>query len=181
MFLSIFDAMKLKFVLLLSILFSTYILGFCQENNKSITAYIFVAEECPICNANAKSLQKAAEMYSDQVDFIMVFPQKMSNYKTMALFSDKYELDQIKVVLDQDQSITKKYNAKVTPEVVIVNADDKILYRGRINDQYAAVGRMRHGKVKEELQKAIQLIINGNSVPKPWPKPIGCFITIKHG
>ena len=75
------------------------------------------------------------------------------------------------------ESITKKYNASVTPEVVLVDDSDNILYQGRINNSYAAPGRMRHGKVREDLEIAIQLLLQGKEISKPWPDPIGCYIT----
>jgi hypothetical protein len=36
---------------------------------------------------------------------------------------------------------------------------------------------MRHGKVTEDLEKAIIMVVDGKSVSKPWPDPIGCYIT----
>lgn len=135
-----------------------------------------MAEECPVCNYVAKSLKKVSEEYS-AVKFIAVFPQKMSNYKTASLFKNKYGLDNFSIEIDHELSITKKYNASITPEVVVVNELDEILYQGRINNSYAAPGRMRHGKVTEDLDQVLQEIANERSYPKPWPNPIGCYIT----
>ena len=164
----------MKRILFIIIICSLSIPTYAQ---KSITAYVFVAEECPVCNYLGKTLKKVSEDYNEKVDFVFVLPQKMSSYKTISLFKKKYGLGIFTVELDHDLTITNRYNASITPEVVIVNEKDEILYRGRINNSYAAPGRMRHGKVTEDLALALQQIVLGKSIPRPWHDPIGCYIT----
>lgn len=168
--------MKKNILLCAALLLS--LTGVAQQ---SYTAYIFIAEECPVCNYLGKTLKKISEEYQDDVKFVAVFPQKMSSYKTASVFKKKYGLDHFTIELDHDLRITNHYNASVTPEVVIVDDNDKILYQGRINNSYAAPGRMRHGRVTEDLIKALDAVVLRRSVPKPWPDPIGCFITKLHG
>ena len=141
------------------------------------TAYIFVAEECPVCNSLGKTLKRISSHYQDDVKFVAVFPQKMSNYKSASLFKKKYNLPLFEIVIDHDRNITDRYDASVTPEVVLVDESDNILYQGRINNSFAAPGRVRHGKIKEDLEIAINQILLGRVVAKPWPNPIGCYIT----
>ncbi len=165
--------MKKVLLLLFGCLIS--LTGFSQ---KSTAVYVFMAEECPVCNYVAKSLKKVSEEYNESVKFIAVFPQKMRNYKTASLFKKKYGLENFNIEIDHDLTITKRYQASITPEVVVVNDQDEVLYQGRINNSYAAPGRMRHGKVTEDLNLVLQEIANGKSYPKPWPNPIGCYITM---
>jgi len=141
------------------------------------TAYIFMAEECPVCNYLGKSLKKLSSDFAEQVDFVAVFPQRLSNIKTASEFKKKYQLTAFTVEIDHNRLITNKYNAAVTPEVVLVNNKDEILYQGRIDNSYAAPGRMRHGRVQEDLRLVIQKVLAGGKVSKPWPDPIGCYIT----
>lgn len=165
--------MKINVVILL-LLFLVMEEGYSQQ---SYTAYIFVAEECPVCNYLGKTLKRLSTEYVDDVKFVAVFPQRMSNYKTASLFKKKYELPLFTVEIDHDQVITDKYQATVTPEVVLVNEENHIIYQGRINNSYAAPGRMRHGKITEDLEIAINLVLNDRKIPEPWPAPIGCYIT----
>ena len=165
-----------------NILFSiAMMLSLTGISQQSITAYVFMAEECPVCNYIGKTLKKISEEYNEQVNFIAVFPQKMSTYKSASIFKKKYQLLNFTIQLDHDLVITDRYHAAVTPEVVIVNNKDEILYKGRINNSYAAPGRMRHGKVTEDFENALKKIVLGKHVPKPWPDPIGCYITKAHG
>lgn len=143
----------------------------------SYTVYVFLAEECPVCNYIGKTLKKVSEEYDAEFKFVAVFPQKLSNYKTSSVFKKKYGLNGFLIELDHDLEITNKYNASITPEVVVVDKEDNILYRGRVNNSYASPGRMRHGKVTEDLKMALMDITKGKKIAKPWPDPIGCYIT----
>jgi thiol-disulfide isomerase/thioredoxin len=144
---------------------------------KTLEAYVFLAEECPISIYMTVALKESAETYKDQVDFIAVFPNSRSNYKTMGLFIEKYGLQRYQRILDENQAISKKYGAKVTPEVVIIDSSDQILYRGQISNAYQKVGRRKHGQITNLLSSAIEKHLDGEDIVKPWPNAIGCFIT----
>ena len=162
--------------LLISIIFTLCLYVPCIGQDK-LTAYIFMAEECPVCNHIGKTLNKISNQYENDVNFVAVFPQRRSNIKTASIFKSKYDLESFTVEIDHDRLITNRYNATVTPEVILVNNKDEVLYQGRINNSFAAPGRIRHGKVTEDLELAIKKSLSHHSVTKPWPLPIGCYIT----
>ncbi len=151
--------------------------GSMLHSQSEYTAYVFMAEECPVCNYLGKTLKRLSTQYSEDVKFVAVFPQRISNIKRASLFKKKYDLSLFTIEIDHDRVITDRYNATVTPEVVLVDEHDELAYQGRINNSYAAPGRMRHGKVTEDLEIAIQKVLAKQVVPKPWPEPIGCYIT----
>ncbi len=140
--------------------------------------YVFVAEECPVCNYMGKPLSTIASKYQDRVDFHAVFPFKNSNYKTSQLFKEQYEMLSFETLLDKDHRITKQLGASVTPEAVITDDTGAVYYRGRINSAYYAPGKMKHSAVKNDLDEALAILLSGGTVPKPWPTPVGCYITM---
>jgi thiol-disulfide isomerase/thioredoxin len=140
--------------------------------------YVFIAEECPICNYMGKPLQQIAKKYEDKVAFHAVFPVRNSNYKTSQLFKEQYDLLNFETLLDKDQAISKKLGARVTPEVVITDADGEVRYRGRINSAYYAPGKMKHSSIKNDLDDALAQLISGKEIPQPWPSAVGCYITM---
>ena len=161
------------YTILLILLFGSQ----AMTGQTNYTAYVFMAEECPVCNYLGKTLNRLSAEYSDEVKFVAVFPQRRSHIKSASQFKKKYDLNLFTIKIDHDRVITDRYNASATPEVVLVNNKDEILYQGRVNDSYAAPGRMRHGKVTEDLEIAIQNAIANRITTKPWPDPIGCYIT----
>ncbi len=95
--------------------------------------YVFLAEECPVCNYMGRPLNEISQKYQDKVSFHAVFPVKSSNYKTSQLFKQQYDLLAFETLLDKDQKLTKQLGATVTPEVVITDSQGEFRYRGRIN------------------------------------------------
>ncbi|HUR31567.1 MAG TPA: redoxin domain-containing protein [Saprospiraceae bacterium] len=145
---------------------------------KAWHVYVFIGEECPICNYMGKPLSLIAEKFQDDVAFHAVFPVKNSNYKTARVFQEQYGLLSFETLLDKDQQLAKKLGASVTPEVVVTDDQGEIMYRGRINNAYYAPGKMKHSSIKNELDDALSLLTTGNQVPKPWPSAVGCYITM---
>jgi thiol-disulfide isomerase/thioredoxin len=144
----------------------------------SLHVYVFLGEDCPVCNYMGKPLSDLAKKYGDRVDFHAVFPLKNSNYKTSQLFKRQYDMLSFETLLDKDQTLTRKLGATVTPEVVITDDSGHIAYRGRINSAYYAPGKMKHSSIKNDLDEAIKTLLDGGAVATPWPAPVGCYITM---
>lgn len=168
--------MRTKKIILFSFFIILSVASFCQ---KKINVYAFVAEECPISIFMASHLKAAAEKYGDKINFYLVFPFTTSTKKSALVFQSENKLKQFIIKMDAEQAITKKYGAKVTPEVVITNANNQVVYKGRINDAYLQPGKRRHVYNGNDLDVALGNIVSGNEVPAPWRKAVGCLITIK--
>lgn len=163
---------KLVFLLLFV---NSAVFSFSQE--KKITVYAFVAEECPISIFMASALKSVAETYASSATFYLVFPTTTSTTQSATAFKTTNQLTRFMIKVDNDQIITKKLNATVTPEVVITGADETVLYRGRINDAYAQPGKRKHVYANNDLAGALENIVNGREMPKPWKQAVGCYIT----
>jgi hypothetical protein len=79
--------------------------------------------------------------------------------------------------VDYEKELTKKFEATVTPEIVLVEkSSDQILYRGRIDDSYFRVGKRKTIKQTQELVDLLGLVANGDKIEVSWAPAIGCFI-----
>ena len=81
-------------------------------------------------------------------------------------------------MFDEIWEKAKQLGASVTPEAVITDDTGAVYYRGRINSAYYAPGKMKHSAVKNDLDEALAILLSGGTVPKPWPTPVGCYITM---
>ena len=162
---------KALFIFLTTCLLST------TYGQKTLNVYVFVAEECPISIYMARPLKDAMNSFKEEVNFYAIFPNIKSDEATAHQFLKDYELENFKVLLDPKQVISKKYEATITPEVVITDLEENILYRGRISNAYKAPGRMKHGARINELKVFLKRILKGEAIPQPWKEAIGCYIT----
>jgi hypothetical protein len=149
------------------------------SQRKPLTAYIAISEECPICIFMTKPLRELESQYRDSVDFKLIFPTALSNYKTMSQFKNKYRLTNFEIILDENQSLTKQLELTVTPEVVLINQDGNIVYKGRINDSFISPGKSKRTNITNDLQKAIDLWLTKKEKLSEWKNAVGCYITFR--
>lgn len=144
----------------------------CKEKLQVI---IFLSEECPISQYYAKEISRIDSIYKNDIELTCVFPMKTSSEEKIAKFIKTYKAN-FRTTLDTTQLIAKKYKVTTTPEVVLIS-DNKIIYQGCIDDNYAAVG-VRRNKVKNRyLVSAINQTLQKKEIQNPTTKAIGCSIT----
>ncbi len=161
-----------------SILVILFLLTHSLAGQQAYDVYVFVAEECPISIYMAKPLREAAKTYREVANFYAVFPVATSTAQSAQSFLSKYELTAWEAKLDPRQQLTRRLEATVTPEVVIVDsATRQVYYRGRVSNAYAAPGKMRHGERTNDLRTMLRRLEEGHIPTAPWPAAVGCFIT----
>lgn len=161
------------------------ILGWVFKNNlnaqsKDLTVYVAISEECPVCKNITQDLWAISERYSERVNLVLLFPFRISNYKTIHEFKVKYNLQKWKAVLDEDQSKSKSLGILITPEALIMDKNGVVLYNGRVNDLYSKPGKKNHNARLNDLSDAIEASLIGTNIKKPWPKAVGCYITFEN-
>lgn len=156
-------------------------LCFCAQasENDSVTVYVFLSETCPICQNNTIELRRVYEQYRQQgVEFIGVFPNKgLSTEATVKKFTRNYNLN-FEMKLDGEHKLVQQYNATTTPQVFVVHkATGQVLYSGRIDNSFEALGKRREVITERYLNNALNNIILNKPVQPAVTKPVGCFIS----
>ncbi len=167
---------KITTILLLCLCFTS---GWAQ---KGLNVYVFIAEECPICIYMTKPLKEVMKTYREEVNFYAVFTKSNATEATANDFLTTFKMDAFEAILDTDQQLAEKMEAVVTPEVVITDAENNTLYRGRISDAYRAPGKMKHGIRNNDLLDVLGQLTTGQIVAeRDWQSAVGCFITFTKG
>ena len=147
---------------------------------QDITVYIFLHEDCIISQHYTVALKALyAEYGKEEVRFVGLFPNFSSKQKNIDRFREKYQIP-FELKTDYFRTITDKYGATVTPEVVVIDElKGQILYKGRIDDTYFRVGKKRRVTTTSELKDALESIRNGTEILVTETTSIGCFISKK--
>ena len=87
----------------------------------------------------------------------------------------EYEL-QMAVALDPQRTWIKKAEATIAPEAAVFSPEGELLYRGRIDNQYAGLGKRRTTVTSHDLRDACEAISAGQPVKEPRTEAIGCLI-----
>ena len=158
---------------------SFLLIGLKVQSQDSITVYYFLLEDCKICQYYTPLMNELNEKYNDDnLSFVGLFPNRYSNEETIAEFQEKYGI-QFPLKREYFQTKTKDFGVKITPEVVIYNhATDAVLYKGRIDNAYAALGKRRRVVTAHELEDILVDLQEGKRDQYPNTDAVGCFISL---
>jgi hypothetical protein len=81
------------------------------------------------------------------------------------------------VVQDIDGGCARALGVERTPEVVILDEQRRLRYRGRIDDQHR-LGASRPDVTEDDLVRALREVLNGTEVTRPETAVDGCRITL---
>lgn len=109
--------------------------------------------------------------------FVGIFPDNaLSNEKTRKAFGKKYELS-FPLNGDSGQVLTNKFQAEITPEVVVEDDETHtILYRGKIDNSFASLGKRRTVVTEHYLRDAIESWVFRKKILISKTKAVGCII-----
>ena len=140
---------------------------------------VFLAPDCPIANSYAPELAALiAEHREDPIHFFFVYVDPEITAAQARQHRDEYGLPGT-IVLDPDQRLVRATGVTVTPEAVVVLPDERLAYRGRIDDSWADVGRRRPSPQHRDLRDALRSVLRGEEVPTPRTTAVGCVISAR--
>lgn len=140
--------------------------------------WVFLAPLCPICQdytyyLNALHAQWEAEAVNE-VEMVGWFPHPGVTDEDMAAFAERYGVEW---ALARDTvGWSEAVGARFTPEAALVSPEGAVVYRGRVNDLYYALGKHRAKPKSSDLALAVQQALNGETVTPSATDAIGCPI-----
>ena len=142
---------------------------------------LFVASDCPISNGYAPEIQRICRDYRTKgVACSLVYEDVSIDAARVRAHRDEYGYKDITALIDGDGAIAKRARATVTPQAVVVGPAGIVKYRGRIDNQYAALGKPRRVVTVHDLRDALDAVLAGRAVAHPDTEAFGCFIPRKN-
>jgi len=138
---------------------------------------IFMCNHCPYVLAVWDRLVKLQESYKAQgIQLIGInsnlnpdYPEE--TFEKMKEYYDKYSMN-FPYLQDPDQSVAKKYNAQCTPDIYMYDGEKKLVYHGRIDDNWQNENEV----TSKELAGAIENLL-AQKAPLEGQRPsMGCSI-----
>ncbi len=141
------------------------------------TLVIFSCNTCPFVIATQDRYQAVAKMAKANGLGLMVVnsneAQRMGVDSYAAM--QEYAKDQsytFPYVMDENHALADAFGATRTPDVFLFDAEDKLVYKGAIDDSHRDAGA-----VKEKfLEKAIKHLSQGEAIDPAETKAVGCTI-----
>jgi peroxiredoxin len=156
-------------------------LSFADLKGEKGTLVMFICNHCPFVHHVIDEIVRIANDYRVQgigvvaisSNDINKFPQDAPELMTEFAFENNLEFPYL---YDETQEVAKAYNAACTPDFFLFDNQDKLVYRGQLDDSRPGNGIPLSGN---DLRGAIDGIIY-NRVINPDQKPsLGCNIKWK--
>lgn len=146
--------------------------------DKRAIVIVFTNTTCPIVQKYWPKLKRLHEQYDAQgVQFVSMNASAGDEISEIAKQAIDYAVP-FPVVKDASGACAEALGVTRTPEAVILDSSGKLLYRGRIDDQYRLGGAQVSVK-SDDLAAAIEAILAGKS-PVTSETPVdGCEITFE--
>lgn len=140
------------------------------------TVLIFLDPECPISQAYTLTLRKLHQQYAiEGVVFRGIYDSAPLKKRDIRRFHQKYQLP-FTGLKDTDYALARKYGATITPEVVVINEMESVLYRGAIDNWYYALGKNRTEPTELYLKDALDAILGVYPIVTKQTQAVGCLM-----
>ena len=146
-----------------------------QTQGQRAVVVAFLGVECPLASLYAPRLSQLAERFGDRgVTFVGIDANAQDAVSEMAHFAKTHDI-KFPLLKDVGNKVADSIGATRTPEVFLLDADHRVRYHGRIDDQYI-VGRQRKQPTREDLVEAIEELLADKQVSQPATAALGCLI-----
>lgn len=138
---------------------------------KKGTVLLFIAVQCPVSNAYNERMEKLAQDYKAKgINVIGINSNVAEDGAACKAHASENKLT-FTILKDPGNKIADKLGASVTPEAYFLDASNKLVYHGRIDNSRNAA------QVETpDLRNALDAVLDGKPVEKTEAKAFGCSI-----
>ncbi|TWO34347.1 thioredoxin family protein [Seonamhaeicola sediminis] len=156
-------------------------ISFNEIQGKNGTVIMFICNHCPFVIHVNSEIISIAKTYKDKgIGFAAISSNDVVNYpqdspENMKAHA-KNEGYPFPYLYDESQEIAKAYDAACTPDFYVFNSNDKLVYRGQLDDSRPDNGKPLNGA---DLRNALDCLIEEKENTLLQKPSIGCNIKWK--
>ena len=150
-------------------------ISFNRIRGNRLTVIAFLGTECPLAKLYSARLETLAKQYrADGLTVIGICSNSQDSQQDVTDFVHQHALT-FPIFKDSQHRVADQLKAIRTPEVFLLDHDQRVVYWGRIDDQYA-IGIKKAEPQRSDLKIAIDEMLAGNKVSVPIAESVGCHI-----
>ena len=140
-------------------------------SGKNGTVLIFIAVQCPVSNAYNERMEKLAQDYKARgINVVGINANSTESAAEVKKHAAEKSLT-FPILKDEGNRIADTLGATRTPEAYFLDASNKLIYHGRI-DNSRDLSQIN----SSELREALDLTLTGKPVTKTTANAFGCSI-----
>jgi peroxiredoxin len=138
---------------------------------KNGTVLLFISVQCPVSNAYNERMEKLAQDYKAKgINVIGINSNVAEDAASVKGHAADNKLS-FPILKDPGNKVADKLGATVTPEAYFLDASNKLIYHGRIDNARNAAEIQSN-----DLRNAMDAALAGKAVEKAEAKAFGCSI-----
>jgi peroxiredoxin len=138
---------------------------------KNGTVLLFIAVQCPVSNAYNERMEKLAQDYKAKgINVIGINSNVKEDAAAVKAHAAEHKFT-FTILKDPGNKIADRLGASVTPEAYFLDATNKLLYHGRIDN-----ARNADQIETTDLRNALDAALAGKTIEKTEAKAFGCTI-----
>jgi peroxiredoxin len=133
---------------------------------------MFIATKCPYSNAYNDRMRDMASVYEKKgVLFVGVNSNKTEPAEEVGAHAKQHGFA-FPLMKDPGNRVADLYDARHTPEIFVVGPQGKLVYHGRIDENYEEPSKV----TSPDLKNALDQLLAGQPIAKAETKAFGCSI-----
>jgi len=154
--------------------------GLSDFANAKLLVVFFTCNHCPFVVGSEDRILRLDDAYHPRgVDFVGINSNETDHHPTDDVPHMKQRAQQEGIhypyLRDESQDVAKAYGALRTPHFYVFDADRKLRYTGRLDDN----PRDESQATTRELAGALDALLDGREPPTAVTNPIGCNVKWK--
>ncbi|OGU55909.1 MAG: alkyl hydroperoxide reductase [Ignavibacteria bacterium RBG_13_36_8] len=149
-------------------------------SDKEAMIVVFSCNHCPYVKAYEERIIKIQEDFKNKVQVVAINSNDADSYSEDSFDNMKFRAKEkgfnFPYLRDEDQSAAKAYKATHTPEVFLFDKNRRLVYQGKIDDNWKEIENVK----AHYLRDAIEELIDGKPITTPETFSIGCTIKWKN-
>jgi peroxiredoxin len=148
--------------------------------DKKALIIIFSCNHCPYVQAYEGRIKQIQEDYKIKgVTVVAINSNEDVNYPDDSFDNMKKRANEQKFnflyLRDEDQSVARAYDATHTPEIFLFDKERKLIFHGKIDDNWQEPNKVQNHYLKNALDE----LLEGKEISVPETFTIGCTIKWK--
>lgn len=144
---------------------------------------MFICQHCPFVKHVQDELAKISQDYQEKpLGIVAISANDVANYPQDSPEMLKQMAQELNfnfpVCYDESQEVSKSYTAACTPDFFLFDSDQKLVYRGQLDDSRPSTNVPVTG---QDLRQAIDAVLRDQAIALVQKPSIGCNIKWKPG
>jgi len=137
--------------------------------------FVFLSPECPLSRNYTSVLNDLNATYAGELKMVGIIPGKTYRQTEVDSFIKKYKIA-YPLFIDLSLDLSHYLKASVTPEVILLDSENNLVYKGAVDNWYKTLGKPGARATEHYLRDAIEANSRHQQAAIKRTTAIGCLI-----